>query len=308
MALTGVLRPGYVQIRVLEMEPALHHYRDLVGLNVVSTEDDGRVYLKTYDEFDRHSIILREADEPGMDMMAFKVDSPETLHDLKQKIEDYGISTEIIPAGEQPGVGERVRFVAPTGHNFELYAEIEASDNGPMTENPDMWEKPPHGMSPIRFDHCLLYGGDIDGTTDLFTKVLGFRVTEVAKAEDGELRIAIFLSCSTKAHDIALVRHEEDNKFHHCSFQLADWNAIGHAADIMSRYGVSVDIGPTRHGITRGQTIYFWDPSGNRNEVFAGGYSHYPDHPVRVWSADQTGKAIFYYEKAINDTFLSVVT
>ena len=105
MALTGVLRPGYVQIRVLEMEPALHHYRDLVGLNVVNTEDDGRVYLKTYDEFDRHSIILREADEPGMDMMAFKVDSPETLHDLKQKIEDYGISTKIIPAGEQPGVG-----------------------------------------------------------------------------------------------------------------------------------------------------------------------------------------------------------
>ncbi len=33
-----------------------------------------------------------------------------------------------------------------------------------------------------------------------------------------------------------------------------------------------------------------------------------PDHPVRVWSADQTGKAIFYYEKAINETFLSVVT
>ena len=69
MALTGVLRPGYVQIRVMEMEPALRHYRDLVGLNVVSTESDGRVYLKTFDEFDRHSIILREADEPGMDFM-----------------------------------------------------------------------------------------------------------------------------------------------------------------------------------------------------------------------------------------------
>jgi len=26
--------------------------------------------------------------------------------------------------------------------------------------------------------------------------------------------------------------------------------------------------GPTRHGITRGQTIYFFDPSGNRNESF----------------------------------------
>jgi len=306
MAMTGVLRPGYVQLRVMEMEPALRHYRDLIGLNVVSTEADGRVYLKTFDEFDRHSIVLREDDEAGMDSMGFKVDSTETLHMFKQKIEDHGISTEVIPAGSQPGLGECVRFVAPTGHTFELFSEIEPSDNGPMTKNPELWQKPPHGMRPVRFDHCLLYGGDIDATEALFTKVLGFRTTEVV--EDGDMRIATFMSCSTKAHDLALVRHEEDNKFHHCSFLLEDWNAIGHAADIMSRYDVSVDIGPTRHGITRGQTIYFWDPSGNRNEVFAGGYQSYPDHPVRVWSADQTGKAIFYYEKALNDTFLSVVT
>ena len=42
---------------------------------------------------------------------------------------------------------------------------------------------------------------------------------------------------------------------------------------------VSVDIGPTQHGITRGETIYFFDPAGNRNEVFAGGYFSYPDRP-----------------------------
>jgi hypothetical protein len=41
---------------------------------------------------------------------------------------------------------------------------------------------------------------------------------------------------------------------------------------------VPIDIGPTRHGITRGTTIYFFDPSGNRNEVFAGlGYRVHHD-------------------------------
>ena len=59
---------------------------------------------------------------------------------------------------------------------------------------------------------------------------------------------------------------------------------------------------------TRGQTIDFFDPSGNRNEVYAGGYTYYPDHPVRRWSADQAGKGIFYYERALNDRFLKVVT
>ncbi|MBL8452378.1 MAG: catechol 2,3-dioxygenase, partial [Zoogloea sp.] len=32
MALTGVLRPGHVSLRVLELEPALKHYKEVMGL------------------------------------------------------------------------------------------------------------------------------------------------------------------------------------------------------------------------------------------------------------------------------------
>ena len=60
MAVTGVIRPGIVQIRVLDIETALRHYRDVMGLIEVSREPDGRVYLKCFDEFDRHSVVLRE--------------------------------------------------------------------------------------------------------------------------------------------------------------------------------------------------------------------------------------------------------
>ena len=308
MALTGVLRPGYVQIRVLDMEAAVRHYVDLIGLSEVSRGSDGRVYLKAYDEFGRHSVVLREADQAGMDFVGWKVLDRATMADMKARLEDRGIKTEDIAAEDMPGVGDRVRFKVPTGHTFELFADMELSQKGPMIDNPDLWEAPPHGMAAIRFDHILLYGGDIDGTTEIFTEVLGFRLTECVHDGDADLRIANFMSCSNKAHDIAFVRHAEDDKFHHVSFLLEDWNSIGHAADLLTRYNVSVDIGPTRHGITRGKTIYFWDPSGNRNEVFAGGYNDYPDHPVRVWDASNVGKAIFYYEKELNDTFLPVVT
>ena len=40
MALTGVLRPGFVQLRVLDMGEALKHYVDIVGLKEVSREGD----------------------------------------------------------------------------------------------------------------------------------------------------------------------------------------------------------------------------------------------------------------------------
>ncbi|MET0064561.1 MAG: VOC family protein, partial [Candidatus Thiodiazotropha endolucinida] len=71
---------------------------------------------------------------------------------------------------------------------------------------------------------------------------------------------------------------------------------------------ISIDIGPTRHGITRGRTIYFFDPSGNRNEVFHGSYDWYPDHEPITWTADELGGAIFYHDQKLNERFLTVVT
>ena len=160
----------------------------------------------------------------------------------------------------------------------------------------------------VRFDHCLLYGPNIPETSKLFTDVLDFRLTEKVMTPDNKAMIGAFLSCATKAHDVAFIHSDEPARFHHASFFLESWHDVGHAADLISRYNISHDIGPTRHGITRGQTIYFFDPSGNRNEVFAGGYLYYPDHPTRVWSADELGKAIFYYERQLNERFLSVTT
>jgi len=71
---------------------------------------------------------------------------------------------------------------------------------------------------------------------------------------------------------------------------------------------VSVDVGPTQHGITRGETIYFFDPSGNRNEVFSGGYLMFPDSKPLTWTADQLGKAIFYIQRELNERFTTVLT
>ncbi|MBB4301278.1 catechol 2,3-dioxygenase [Rhodobium orientis] len=306
MALKGILRPGFIQLRVLDMDEALTHYIDRVGLNEVSRSDDGRVFLKGWDEFDRHSFILREADQAGIDLMAFKVDSDASLNDFTRRLNAYGVATDEVPAGEQPGVGRRIGFTIPSGHRIELYADIEMSETHPAIENPMIWPVEPRGMKATRFDHALLYGPNLNEVLDLFTNVLDFSLAEYVDTPDGKL--AIWLTVSNKAHDIAFVNHAEPGKFHHAAFFLESWNDVGHAADIMTHYNISRDVGPTRHGITRGQTIYFFDPSGNRNEVYAGGYTYYPDNPTRRWSADQVGRGIFYYEGELNEAFLSVVT
>jgi catechol 2,3-dioxygenase len=306
MALTGVLRPGCCQVRVLDMDAAIKHYVDLLGLSVVSKEKDGRVYLKAWDEFDRHSVILRETDHAGVDFFSFKVDSDASLTSFEKRIKDYGLDVEHVAAGEQPGLGRRIAFKLFSGHRIELYAEIERSKDAPGTLNPFIYPKVPHGIGAIRMDHILFYGPDIDKNLDFFQKALDFHLTEQIQLPDGLL--AIWLSCSNKAHDIAFVKHAEPGKFHHLAFFLEDWNAIGKAADLMIQTDTPIDIGPTRHGVTRGQTIYFFDPSGNRNEVYAGGYTAYPDDPLRVWDEKDLGRGIFYYERALNERFLTVLT
>ena len=60
--------------------------------------------------------------------------------------------------------------------------------------------------------------------------------------------------------------------------------------------------------ITRGLSIYFWEPSGNRIEVYAGGYTAYPDHPQRVWDSEMLGRGLFYFSGDMIPSFLEIVT
>jgi len=306
MSFKGVMRPGHVSIRVLDLEEALVHYRDRLGLLEADRDDKGRIYLKAWDEHDKFSVILREDDSPGMDYMGFKCYSKADLEQFEGDLKGFGCRVERIDAGELAGCGERLRFTIPSGHEIELYAEKEYVGNGLGIENPEAIRDDLKGMKVYRYDHCLLYGDEVPQNHELFTKVLGFDLTE--QILDGDTMISCFMSCSNKAHDIAFVHYPEKNKFHHASFMLMTWEEVLHAADLMSKYEISIDIGPTRHGITRGRTIYFFDPSGNRNEVFCGDYTWYPDRPPITWTADNLGKAIFYHDRRLNESFLGVVT
>ena len=304
----GVLRPGHIQLRVLDLEASVEHYVELLGLHETDRDEQGRVYLKAWSEVDKFSLVLREANEPGMDFMAFKVVDDATLESLTTDIDAFGLEVTHKAAGDLKDCGRRIQFTAPSGHVFELYAEKTYTGKWGVEEtNPEAWPRALRGMKAVRFDHCLLYGDELGKTYDLFVDVLGFYLAEQVLDPDGN-RIAQFLTLSMKAHDIAFIQHEEKAKFHHASFFLETWEDILRAADLISMTDTSLDIGPTRHGITHGKTIYFFDPSGNRNEVFCGGDYIYPDHKPVTWQAEQLGKAIFYHDRVLNERFLTVLT
>ena len=308
MAMTGVLRPGHAIVRVLDLDESVHFYTNVMGLKETGRDASGRVYFKCHDERDHNSFVIRKADSAGLDCFAFKVLNNATLNELEGRLKDCGVTTERVPAGEMLETGERVRFKLPTEHVIELYADKTDVGNGLGYTNPEAWFPDTKGINPVRMDHCLIYGPDIDANRKLFEEVLGFSLVERVKLEDGVTDLATWLTCSAKAHDIAMVRHGEPAKLHHVSFLLQTGEQVLRAADIMSMNRVSIDIGPTRHGVTRGTTIYFFDPSGNRMETFCGGYDFYPDMHPTTWTWDEVGAGVFYHDRKLNERFLTVVT
>ncbi|HEX9033217.1 MAG TPA: catechol 2,3-dioxygenase [Streptosporangiaceae bacterium] len=315
----GVLRLSHVDITVTDLDLACAYYTKVIGMVEVERSADS-AYLKCWDEVDHHSLRLSYAPRVGFDLMSFKVERADDLADFENAVTRYGFPVQRISVGASVGQGESIRFDTPSGHPMELVHDVRKVGSSLPKLNPrpyvfspvqggEAGDQPggrPPGIAPPRMDHVLVTAEEVGEATRFYTSVLGFRVTEQLLDGNGH-QVGTWMERSHTPHDLAVVAGPNGG-LHHFAFWLDDWDHIRAAADVLAYNGISVDVGPTRHGITRGSTIYFFDPLGTRNEVFTGGYRPDPDFPVITWTEDNAGRAIFYYEGELNDRFMKVHT
>ncbi|MBI5907623.1 MAG: catechol 2,3-dioxygenase [Burkholderiales bacterium] len=313
----GVLRMGHASIKVMDIAAAVNHYEKVLGMKTVHKDSAGNVYLKCWDEWDKYSLILSCSDRAGLNHVAYKVEHDADLDVLKKRIEDYGIKTEMLGAESLPFVGRMLQFNLPSGHEMRLYAKKELVGTDVGSLNPDPWPDDIRGAGAHWLDHCLLMCemnpdkgiNKVAESTKFMMEVLDFHLAEqVVVGPGGSIQAATWLFRTTTPHDIAFVAGPRQG-LHHIAFFLDGWNDVLKSADVMAKNKVKIDVAPTRHGITRGETIYFFDPSGNRNETFAGlGYLAQPDRPVTTWDEEHLGRGIFYHTGELNAAFTDVYT
>ncbi len=301
-----VLRLGRVELKVLDLEKSVDYYTNVIGLEETGRFKDS-VYLKAWDEYDHHSVILTKSNEAGVAHMGFKVETIDDLAYFEKKVEEFGCSTTRISSHSRLAEGEAVHFILPTGHHCELYHEIDFLGTAVGARNPDPWPLGTKGIAPHRLDHLLLTGDDLKTVTRFFVEALNFKQSERIVTEGEEDLLGSFLFTTNTAHDIAFVKGP-DAKLHHAAFSVDSLHDVFKAADLLSMHKVPFDVTPTRHGITRGQTIYFFDPSGNRNEAFAGGYMSFADMPTITWDANEIGTGIFYHARELSESFMKALT
>ena len=77
-----------MQLRVLDLEAAVKHYTQVLGLWETARDKQGRVFLKAWDEHDHHSDDEQEMDEATKSVGRHHTQQPE--HDQQKHDEQHG--------------------------------------------------------------------------------------------------------------------------------------------------------------------------------------------------------------------------
>ena len=115
-----ILRLQHVQIRVPDLELCTAYYTELVGL-IETSHEDGRVFLKCWDEHQHHSVVLTFAPTHGLAHFGFKVTDHADLDHYTARLEAAGVVVKRLAPGEwAPGHGESIRFDLPLEQSVTL--------------------------------------------------------------------------------------------------------------------------------------------------------------------------------------------
>lgn len=281
-----ILRLAHVEITADDLGAARAFYVDLLGFREYQTDDDG-LYLRGSEEFDVWSLKISQGEGGGLVHSGFRVSSPEDLEALERVHRDLGGPAARVPAGAEPGQGEALRVLAPTGHRIEFFHEfdeIDAYENGrlrfPMRTTG-------MGATPVtRIDHVSQRVPDMKAALHYWVDALRFSVSEMWLDEAGDPRVA-WVRRTPLSHDVALGLHPEP-VFHHFAYAVDDANALLRAADLIgdARLQDRIEWGPSRHGATNAFALYVRDPAGNRLELYTGDYARDLDRPPLLWRPD----------------------
>jgi 3,4-dihydroxyphenylacetate 2,3-dioxygenase len=247
---------------------------------IVTEEDEDAVYLRGWEEYLHHSLVLRRGAVPAIDHHAFRVNSTDDLRPLAEYFTQRGCETRWV--SESVGHGRALRVQDELGFPLEFFHEMEPVES--HTRDFHL-----HRGAPIlRFDHFNFHVVDADPAMRAWQD-LGFRVTEyIASDGEDEKLFGAWLRRKSTVHDVALTAGDGP-RLHHFAFWCGEPMAIMRACDEIAAGGqvAAIERGPGRHGVSNAFFVYLRDPDGHRVELYSCDYyTGDPDHPPLRWALD----------------------
>src|SRR5690606_14756026 len=107
-----VIRAAYAELIVTDLEASRRFYVDILGL-VVTHEDENSLYLRAFEEYLHHSLVLRKGPTPALAALAYRVRSRDEVAKAAAHYESLGCAVEHRAPGSLRGMGEAVRVIDP---------------------------------------------------------------------------------------------------------------------------------------------------------------------------------------------------
>jgi catechol 2,3-dioxygenase len=108
-----VIRSAYAELIVTDLAAARWFYADMLGL-VVTEEDGDALYLRAFEEYLHHSLVLRRGSVPALATLGYRVRSPGEVDTAERYYRELGVPVRRVPAGTTRGIGDTVRITNPS--------------------------------------------------------------------------------------------------------------------------------------------------------------------------------------------------
>jgi catechol 2,3-dioxygenase len=281
---------GRVELLTPDLRASLDFFVEVLGMDVAEREDD-TVYLRAWGDYERASLQLTAADQPGVGTIAWRTSSDAALERRATAIETSG-KGDGWSAGNA-GHGRNFRFRDPDGHRMTVYYDSAyhepSGDQVPSLKNQPQ-RISTRGVGVRRLDHVNVWCRDIDENSAFMVETLGFRVSEQVVGDDGRL-VGSWLHVTPKSYDLAYGRVDPagvGGRLHHVAFAVDAREYVMRAADVFLDAGVRIECGPAKHAVQQTCFLYAFEPGGNRVEIITDGRLLLaPDWPPVTWTMEE---------------------
>ncbi|MQA09350.1 MAG: catechol 2,3-dioxygenase [Pseudonocardiaceae bacterium] len=281
---------GRVQLLTPDLSASVRFFVEVLGMDEVD-RSDGSVYLRAWGDYERASLQLTAADNPGPGTISWRATSEASLERRVAAVEatGRGLGWRDGTAGHGPAY----HFTDPDGHPMAVYYGTEYyvpdEDQAPALKNQPQ-RMPACGVGVRRIDHVNVWCQDINANSDFLVDQLGFRISEHI-VEDSGRQLGSWLHVTPKSYDLAYGRIDPagvGGRLHHVAYAVDAREYVLRAADIFLDAGVPIEAGPAKHTIQQTCFLYAFEPGGNRIEVITDGRLLLaPDRPAVTWTPEE---------------------
>jgi catechol 2,3-dioxygenase-like lactoylglutathione lyase family enzyme len=122
-----IAKLGTAHLFTPDLEKSVWFFHDILGMHITARTDT-KVYLRAAMEREHHSLVLEAGDRARLDHVSWRVRRPEDIEGFNEILTANGTDVTVQAPDAEDGIGESLRFQAPSGHNFRLYYDVEKPD------------------------------------------------------------------------------------------------------------------------------------------------------------------------------------